>query len=427
MFKNLKAKVKQEASLDSIANVKSPQPRAKPLSDVETASNSSKVVSTDDAVTSNHKQWNRLSSSEEKSSSSRTDESVVADQINDNSSTTIELSQSEIELIKEKNQIIVEKLKFQSYNETLLKKIDKLNEEIQRNEIDIDRYKLETQNLYHSIDEYKQIFNNFELDIKQLKNEKDELIIKNAELSQKYEQLVKINKTESTSLLNQPFNTNRTLRLSISESDNAFEAETVVFDSTVNKNNNSSNTDINSKDFNIENNQQYQQQLEENKSLRADLNEKNKMIKNLQQRLNDIKKTLQKELKYQNVHLPNEKVETKPSDLHKTASSQSLTTKPTYTSSSGRSPSHPNNISILKNPNPPSPVNSNHLASLHDDVNFKYLKHVVLKFLCSREYEALHLIKALSVLLQFSSDEEKILKETLEWKMSWFGTRPKIQ
>jgi golgin subfamily A protein 1 len=41
--------------------------------------------------------------------------------------------------------------------------------------------------------------------------------------------------------------------------------------------------------------------------------------------------------------------------------------------------------------------------------------------------KAIHLIKALSVLLNFSNDEEKILKETLEWKMSWFGTRPKLQ
>lgn len=115
------------------------------------------------------------------------------------------------------------------------------------------------------------------------------------------------------------------------------------------------------------------------------------MIKNLQQRLNDIKKTLQKELKYQNVHLPNENVETKPSNLHKTPSSQSLTTKPAYTSYNSqqqvRAPNHPNSIPFLNSPNSPPPVNNSHLSSLHDDVNFKYLKHVVLKFLCSREYE----------------------------------------
>lgn len=100
-------------------------------------------------------------------------------------------------------------------------------------------------------------------------------------MSQKYEQLVKINKTEESSLLNaKPFNTHlRTVKNS--ESDNVFE-ETVIFDSTsnINNNNNNNNTsgiDKNNKDFLVENSEQYQQQLEDNKSLRADLNEKNKV------------------------------------------------------------------------------------------------------------------------------------------------------
>lgn len=61
-----------------------------------------------------------------------------------------------------------------------------------------------------------------------------------------------------------------------------------------------------------------------------------------------------------------------------------------------------------------------------DDVNFKYLKHVIIKFLTSREYEAQHLTKAVSTLLKLSPDEEKLLQDTLEWKMSWFGSRPKV-
>lgn len=137
MFKNLKAKVKQEASLDTLATVQSPQTRNKPfsLSDVEafeTVSNSSKLATTttttDEPIVSSHNR-NRMSSSGEKSNSSKTDESVTVNgQITaDNITNDIELSQNEIELIKEKNQIIVEKLKFQSYNDTLLKKIDTLN------------------------------------------------------------------------------------------------------------------------------------------------------------------------------------------------------------------------------------------------------------------------------------------------------------
>lgn len=60
-----------------------------------------------------------------------------------------------------------------------------------------------------------------------------------------------------------------------------------------------------------------------------------------------------------------------------------------------------------------------------DDVNFKYLKHVVLKFLTSREYEAQHLIKAISTLLKFTAEEEKLIQDTFDWKKSWFGSKPK--
>ncbi|XP_058158374.1 golgin subfamily A member 1 isoform X5 [Dasypus novemcinctus] len=38
--------------------------------------------------------------------------------------------------------------------------------------------------------------------------------------------------------------------------------------------------------------------------------------------------------------------------------------------------------------------------------------------------KAFHLIKAVSVLLNFSQEEENMLKETLEYKMSWFGSKP---
>lgn len=61
-----------------------------------------------------------------------------------------------------------------------------------------------------------------------------------------------------------------------------------------------------------------------------------------------------------------------------------------------------------------------------DDVNFKYLKHVIIKFLTSREYEAQHLTRAVATLLKFSPDEEKLLNDTIQWKMSWFASRPKI-
>lgn len=124
---------------------------------------------------------------------------------------------------------------------------------------------------------------------------------------------------------------------------------------------------------------------------------------------------------------------------------------------------------ILK-PSSSKTVTARHNNTREDDVNFKYLKHVLIKFLTSREYEvniiwvklkyfytyqtklltskyqlysfqftiifrytfslllfkALHLTRAVATLLHFSPEEERLLQETLEWKMSWFGTRPNL-
>lgn len=72
---------------------------------------------------------------------------------------------------------------------------------------------------------------------------------------------------------------------------------------------------------------------------------------------------------------------------------------------------------------------SNHQQTNGDDeVNFLYLKHVIMKFLTSREYEvAQHLIRAVATLLKLSPEEECLLKDTLDWKMSWFGSKPRLQ
>lgn len=51
------------------------------------------------------------------------------------------------------------------------------------------------------------------------------------------------------------------------------------------------------------------------------------------------------------------------------------------------------------------------------DVNFQYLKHVVMKFICSREDEALQLIRAVSTLLEFSPQEEQHVKQYLSYKV----------
>ncbi|XP_070812680.1 golgin subfamily A member 1 [Pituophis catenifer annectens] len=120
----------------------------------------------------------------------------------------------------------------------------------------------------------------------------------------------------------------------------------------------------------------------ENQDLEQQIAEKNKMIKQLQQRMAELKKTLQKELKIR----PDGEIPEVP------------TAGLTVTNNSDLSDSR--------------------------EINFEYLKHVVLKFMSCRESEALHLIKALSVLLNFSPEEENMVKETLEYKMSWFGSKP---
>ncbi|XP_041428436.1 golgin subfamily A member 1 isoform X2 [Xenopus laevis] len=128
----------------------------------------------------------------------------------------------------------------------------------------------------------------------------------------------------------------------------------------------------------------------ENREMEQHIAEKNKTIKQLQQRMAELKKTLLKELKIKPEHEVNE-------------------------------------VPEKKNPEPaPTSLTVTNNADLNDsrEINFEYLKHVVLKFMSATEAEAFHLIKAVSVLLNFSVEEENLLKETLEYKMSWFGSKP---
>lgn len=66
-----------------------------------------------------------------------------------------------------------------------------------------------------------------------------------------------------------------------------------------------------------------------------------------------------------------------------------------------------------RSPSPPPPE----IPIATPDVNFQYLKHVVIKFICSREDEALQLIRAISTLLEFSPQEEQHVKQFLNYKV----------
>ncbi|XP_064027130.1 golgin subfamily A member 1 isoform X3 [Pogoniulus pusillus] len=128
----------------------------------------------------------------------------------------------------------------------------------------------------------------------------------------------------------------------------------------------------------------------DNRELEQQIAEKNKVIKQLQQRMAELKKTLQKELKI--------KPDSEVPEVREKANSEVPNASVTVTNNSDLTDSR--------------------------EINFEYLKHVVLKFMSCRESEAFHLIKAVSVLLNFSQEEENMLKETLEYKMSWFGSKP---
>ncbi|XP_060074721.1 golgin subfamily A member 1-like [Ylistrum balloti] len=162
-------------------------------------------------------------------------------------------------------------------------------------------------------------------------------------------------------------------------------------------------------------------------SLEEQLADKNKALKKQEQRLADLKKTLQRELKVQ--ALPNDEPILIRGASDPSLSSQRLT-PPTQTSppkdfTNNFGGLSPNRLLEVHSPNDRKnmrmPGGDN---SLDNEVNFQYLKHVVLKFMLSRESEALHLIRAVSVLLRFTHEEQKLIRETLEWKRSWFGSRP---
>ncbi|XP_070385564.1 golgin subfamily A member 1-like isoform X4 [Dermacentor albipictus] len=154
--------------------------------------------------------------------------------------------------------------------------------------------------------------------------------------------------------------------------------------------------------------------------LEDQVSEKNKMLKLQQQRISDMKKALQKELKSHQGAATAAAV----LSIEGAPSATSDVPPPSVDHSSGLGSAGDSvaragtkDARLATQPRGPD-------SKLEDDINFKYLKHVVFKFMTSKEYEAQHLIRAVSVLLRFTADEEQMIREHLDWKNSWFGTRP---
>lgn len=59
-----------------------------------------------------------------------------------------------------------------------------------------------------------------------------------------------------------------------------------------------------------------------------------------------------------------------------------------------------------------------------DPVNIEYLKHCVIKYICCLDNEASYLVRVISVLLQFTAEENSIVQDALTYKASWFKAFP---
>ncbi|XP_078478103.1 golgin subfamily A member 1 isoform X2 [Lampetra planeri] len=143
-----------------------------------------------------------------------------------------------------------------------------------------------------------------------------------------------------------------------------------------------------------------------NSALRMELAEKHKTIKQLQQRLAELKKTLQRELRL--------RVEGSDSG-NAAAGAVDGRERPFGASHSSMAPHEPPDWLRGGGGAVFGPYVTG-VAGEPPRVNLQYLKHVVLKFVSAREAEAFHLVRAISVLLHLSSEEERLLKETLEYK-----------
>ncbi|XP_078380862.1 uncharacterized protein LOC144663652 isoform X10 [Oculina patagonica] len=120
----------------------------------------------------------------------------------------------------------------------------------------------------------------------------------------------------------------------------------------------------------------------DNSRLETDLEDKDKKIKLLQAKIIELKKAFQRELKM----------------------------TPPGGEAMQRSPGTPNGDVI---------VHSDEEKERQEylEVNFKYLKHVVLKYMCSSNKQSRQLINVIAHLLRFTPKESACVKEVMEWKL----------
>ncbi|XP_068694876.1 golgin subfamily A member 1-like isoform X7 [Montipora foliosa] len=121
----------------------------------------------------------------------------------------------------------------------------------------------------------------------------------------------------------------------------------------------------------------------DNSRLETDLEDKDKRMKLLQAKIIELKKAFQRELKM---------------------------VAPGIEESDRSCPGTPNGD--VMTPSEEAKERQEYL-----EVNFKYLKHVILKYMCSNNKQSRQLINVIAYLLRFTPKEEKCVKEAMEWKL----------
>lgn len=120
----------------------------------------------------------------------------------------------------------------------------------------------------------------------------------------------------------------------------------------------------------------------DNSRLETDLEDKDKKIKLLQAKIVELKKAFQRELKM----------------------------SPPCGEAMQRSPGTPNGDVIEHSDDEKD-------RQEYLEVNFKYLKHVVLKYMCSTNKQSRQLINVIGHMLRFTPKESACVKEAMEWKL----------
>ncbi|XP_053211606.1 putative uncharacterized protein DDB_G0277255 [Panonychus citri] len=169
--------------------------------------------------------------------------------------------------------------------------------------------------------------------------------------------------------------------------------------------------------------------------LEESLREKNKTIRLQQQRINDIRKSFQKGSTLDNklFDFPGNHNDNESTTTTDGSSSNNLTTLrsengfidhqqqqqqvnlPNHNHSNNHSHHHQRQLSDSQSP----------LNCPMNNISWQYLRSVIFKFVLTSDYEAQkHLVKAISMILQFSDAEEKQIRDSLEQKVSWFKNLP---